>query len=269
MRNLLTLTPVVFLLNTQAQTPQSLHTFLTQAKRSDTSMVIVTISSSLKISENKPATVLLPKIYGPGHSIESYPREVYYQPKGEMSFLLYPRGNLLADVQPHVFLGITGLGTYLSSKLGLGLTSREYALSIGVIAGSYSRRLDAKADVSYRAKSFEEDKTFGGYLNIDQEYISWFCLLAKERTFGYHEIGLTARLGSMLDTRFVPTGIGLEFKSVTFLGTGFGLSYTAPNQHHKIEAVFCIPDPAETKRQRRFYNFIGPGVSVNWQIQAF
>jgi hypothetical protein len=213
------------------QTPGNFHVFLTKSEVSDTGMTIVEISTLVKISDYKPETVLIPKNYNLGYSVDSRPRKFYYQPKGEMSFLVYPRRNLLANLQPHIVLNVVGLSTYLSSRFGFGITNRKYGISTGFLYGNYLRRLDSNADVTFRGKVFEDSHTFGGYVSVDKKYGSFLFLLMKETSFSYHDLEIKLRLESFINCRYVPTNLNLEFKSITFLGTGLGLSYTTPNQH--------------------------------------
>lgn len=269
MRIPFTLVLMVFFYTTLAQTPESFHVFLSEAKTTDSGMVVVEVSTLVKISDYKPETILVPKSYGGGYSVDRRPRKFYYQPKGEMSFLVYPKRDVLANFQPHIVLNVVGLSTYLSGKYGAGVTFRKYGTSLGFLYGSYLRRLDVKADVSYRAKTFEESFTYGGYLNIDKEYGACSFLFMKEKTLNYHDVGMKIRLGSVFEYRYVPSGLNLEFRTTTFIGSGFGLSYTTTSKRHDLGVIFSIPDGSEKNRQRRFYNFLGSGVSINWKIQVF
>jgi hypothetical protein len=253
---------------TYAQSPNSFEVFLDHSSESDSNMVIVNVSSSIKISKFKPKTIVVPKNYG-GYSIDDRPRKFYYQPEGSMSFLLYPRRDIMAPLEPNISMDVTGLSTYASIKGGLGVTWRPIRTSFGVIFGSYMRRFDGKPDLSYRTKSFEYGQTFGGYLHIDTKYLSWFTLFSKEKSFEYERIIIGLKLGELSINKYPMTNLRLEFRSETFFGTGFGLSYTTPNGHHSLNVSYGVPKESEKDRQRKFYNFLGPGISINWQVEAF
>ncbi len=249
------------------QSPNNFNIFLNHPDTAESGMCVADVGLSVKISENKPATIPIYK-NGSITGVDSHPRKFRYQPRMQMSILVCPRDNVLDNFQPGALVDIVGFENYLALKLGACVTFRDCKVSVGPTYGWYLRRLDINnPDWTFRSKPIEVGHSIGGYFYHDNDYYTWFAAMAKEESYAYYEIKIDFKISELV--RFLPSGMAFQFSSETFLGTGVGLVYMPPSGRKVISATYCIPQSDEVTRQRYTSNFIGEGLNLSWHFMLF
>ena len=257
---------LVFCDVSRSQSAGSFETCIRDTLGRDSVRFVVEESAFLKLTTQQPLTLVYQT--KSGIMVDEKSQFLRFQFLGRKTFTLYPRQDITKDLQPHVFFELTGLATYMSTRVGAGVTSREYGVSVGFALASYRKRTSEEADITYKAKSFEEATSYGGYIHTDREHLSWFGAIYKEKRGVYYRTELAYKIGEIFSIEPLRP-FRLFIKSETFLGSGGGLSYHSMNGCMDLSVAYLVPDEDERVRQRRFGNYPGMGFEVSVGVQVF
>lgn len=244
----------------------SMESFAREESLIDTNRFFVEVSGAIKLTGEKPITLMVPKsgILVP----DEKDKRLRFQFQGRKTFTLFWKRDLSKNFQPHNFVEITGFSTYLSMRGGMGFTDRFLRTSFGLVVGKYMKRTNGPADVTYKAKAFEEAPSLGFYFHSDQSFLSMFILYSHEKSGHYRRIEMAGKLscfwgdGLLSNTR-------VRFESETFFGNGVGLSYHPKSGRYNFSVSYMVPETDEKHTQRPFGNYLGEGVRTCIQVLWF
>jgi hypothetical protein len=185
-----------------------------------------------------------------------------------MEMLLFPMMKYHKEFHPHVFLRLDVLTYgYLSSRFGLGVSSRSLNSSMGVFHGNYHRRVPYESNfITRRKRSFENYPLSGFYIQSSSEYASFLFSVAFERTHNFYSTRLSGKVGEIL--HFGEKGSPIRTSEVvmiheTLTGLGFGLS-VSPFYRSRLEVLWIIPDREDVYEQARIQNKLSQGVMTSF-----
>lgn len=259
MKSKLALCCLVFAGGVSAQSPDPPRIFL-DADLSDSVRTLVKVSVLSHMTNQKPLTLY--KNTPNGLVADEKPRKWRYRFQGFQSYWFYLKKDHTSSFQPHLFLEVMGVATYVSSKMGVGYTSRQSRYSLGFFGGQYERRVGDGFDISFRSKNFEVGGLYGAYFQFDPKGLSLFATVAKERRELFHRLYIGWKVRETINSRFVPKGLRIYAESETLIGAGAGISYQTPNGHFGINLSYLLPNQKERQTQRLFGNFLEEGIAI-------
>jgi hypothetical protein len=156
----------------------------------------------------------------------------------------------------------------MSIRAGAGMTFRSLGTSVGFASATYLKRTNEVADVTHRAKAFEQAVSYGGYIHSNQEYLFWFASVYWEKRGFYYRAEFGYKPGAIFDAPMLRV-MRVLIKSETFLGTGGGIAYCHPSGRFDLSCVYSAPEGGERQKQRPFGNHIGRGCEFSLKVRWF
>ena len=148
------------------------------------------------------------------------------------------------------------------------MTFRSLGTSVGLAGATYLRRTNEVADVTYRAKAFEQAVSYGAYIHSNQEQIFWFASVYREKRGFYYRAEFGYKPGAIFDAPMLNT-MRVFVKCETFLGTGGGIAYCHPSGRFDLSGAYLVPEAGERRKQRHFGNYLGTGFEVSARVRWF
>ena len=252
---------------TRSQSVGSFEAFGRDSLGYDTLRFFVEEAVFFKLSSQKPVTLIRQTRSGASY-LDEKSRRPRLQFLGRNTFTLYPSRRIARDFQLHAFLELTGLATYLSMRVGAGVTSRELGATFGLATGTYLKRTLEVPDITYKAKAFEQAVSYGAYVYIDREHLFWFGSMSREKRGVYHRVEFGYKPGYIFGVELLEP-IRVFMRSETYLGSGAGLAYMHPGGHFDVACAYLSPDWNERLNQTVFGNHTGRGIEFTARFRWF
>jgi hypothetical protein len=189
--------------------------------------------------------------------------------KGEMEMLLFPMTRYEGKYHPHCFVRIDLVPSfYLSSRLGVGISSKRLGSSVGIFHGTYYRRVPYESNfITRRKRSFENYPLSGFYLQSSTEYANFFFSIAFEKTHNFYSTRSEIVLGEMLllgdkDSQIRTLGVMMSYETFTGFGVGASISLF---EGSRVDVSWIIPDNADVEEQARIQHKLAEGVLVSFR----
>lgn len=188
--------------------------------------------------------------------------------KAEMEMVLFPFVKYENEFHPHAFVRLDVLPSsgYLSSRFGIGLSSKTLNSSVGFFHGNYYRRVPYEANfITRRKRSFEAYGLSGLYLQSSSTYANFHFSMAFEKTHIFTSTRVGGRVGEILklgevNSQLRTTEVVMNYESLT--GIGFGLS-ASPFERARLEILRIIPDQEDVNEQMRIQNKLSSGFLIS------
>lgn len=230
----------------------------------DTGYILVEVRAIDVLSWERPDPVL--KRSSNGLLYEHKEERVRQEVQGSLFIGVFPRREVQSRYQPHLFMEVFASDTYLGSRIGVGVTDREHKWSTGLMTGQYFRRRPGVSDVQFRKLNLETGLVVGVYGAVEVGKLSMFVSLAKEAKELYHRVYFSFEPSGLIPS---PDGLTISLLSESFLGTGPGIRYCAPNGKIDLCLSYRVPEPWERNEQARMNNFIGRGAAFEVAYRWF
>lgn len=188
--------------------------------------------------------------------------------KAEMEIVLFPFVKYEKEFHPHAFVRLDALPSsgYLSSRFGVGLSSKTLNSSAGFFHGNYYRRVPYEANlITRRKRSFENYNLSGFYVQSSSVYANFHFSMAFEKTHIFTSTRLGGRLCEILKlgevgSRLRTAEVVMNYESLTGIGVGLSAS---PFDRARLEVLWVKPDAEDVYEQMRIQNKLSSGFLVS------
>ena len=188
--------------------------------------------------------------------------------RGSMEMVLFLIKRYDRELCPHFIFKLDFIPSiYLSSRFGLGVSSRSLNSSVGFFYGNYYRRVIYESNfITRRKRSFEDYPLNGFYVQSSSDRATFYFSLAFEKTHNFYSTRSSLKIGESLTLgkkgsilRSVESVT--SFESISGFGAGLSLSFFE-NSH--IDVLWIIPDRVDIDEQARLKNKLTSGVFIGF-----
>jgi hypothetical protein len=185
----------------------------------------------------------------------------------EMEILGFAPGTHDRMLETHGFVRLEGYPMhYMSSYMGLGVSCRPLAASIGAFAGQYYRQVASEGNfVTRRRRQFDNYPLHGIYLQTSSSDASFFFSVTFEKREAYFTTRIASRIGQTLSLGREGSrlrSLQAIVSSEKFSGAGAGASIEVWPQV-RTEVLWIVPEQRERDQQARLGNKLTSGFLVS------
>ena len=186
--------------------------------------------------------------------------------KMQMEMVLFPSKKYEKEFHEHFFFRVDAIpSSYLSSRFGVGVTSKSLRSSLGFFYGTYYRRVPYEANfITRRKRSFENYGLYGFCLTSHSDDASFAFSMALEKTHAFISSRLGWNVGQYLSSGRGESGMQtleavLSYESLSGFGSGLAIR---PFARASLEAYYVVPNKDEVFEQARLQIKLTPGTNV-------
>lgn len=189
--------------------------------------------------------------------------------KAQMEMVLFPLNKYDSELQPHFLFRVDVVpSVYLSSRFGVGITSKSKHSSLGGFYGTYYRRVVNESNFTTRRKrNFENYNLYGFYLKSSSDKASFNFSMAFEKTHTYISTRASINVGNLIFRKSQSQNAN-ALKSLEAVcayegiyGAGIGLSFS-PFDKARIDLLWMNPPQRDIEEQARMQYKLTSGKSI-------